>query len=150
MKVSDAGEVSRNWEELKQKEGKNSVIDGLPKTMPALVRSQALQRRAAQVGFDWKELGEVLEKVAEELEELKQAKTSEERISEFGDLIFALANVARWLEIDLESALHLTNERFCRRFSYIENACRKRGIPIQKLSFEELDDLWEEAKRNLS
>ncbi len=146
LKVIDAEEVSRIWGKLKQEEGKNSILSGLPKTMPALAQSQALQRKAAQVGFDWKEFSRVLEKVVEELEELKQAKTQEERISEFGDLLFALTNVARWIEIDLESALHLANERFCKRFSYIEDVCQKRGVLVQELSLEELDILWEEAK----
>lgn len=146
LKVIDAEEVSRIWGKLKREEGKNSILSGLPKTMPALAQSQALQRRAAQVGFDWKEFSGVLEKVVEELEELKQAKTQEERISEFGDLLFALTNVARWIEIDLESALHLANERFCKRFSYIEDVCQKRGVLVQELSLEELDILWKEAK----
>lgn len=150
VKVSGAEEVSAQWQRLKQEEKEISILDGLPKSMPALVRCQALQHRAANVGFDWKEVDGILEKINEELEELREARSQRQRIQKFGDIIFALANVARWLDVDLEEALRLANDRFYKRFSYMEEVCRRRGIPIHKLSLKELDALWEEAKQELS
>ncbi|MCL0099078.1 nucleotide pyrophosphohydrolase, partial [Dehalococcoidia bacterium] len=97
--------------------------------------------------FDWKEIEGVLDKVREEMEELKQAKTHEQKVHEFGDLIFALANVARWMNVDLEGALRQTNERFRHRFAFVEGLSRKRGISLHDLSLEDLDALWDEAKR---
>ncbi len=151
LKVSNAEEVALNWEELKQREGRRerSILSDLPRNIPALACSQLIQQRAARVGFDWKEIDGVLDKVGEELKELKQAKDHQQRVREFGDLLFALANVARWLGIDLEGALRMANERFRKRFSYMEEICRRRGISLQSLSLEELDALWEEAKRSL-
>lgn len=150
VKVSGAKEVSAQWQRLKKEDKEISILDGLPKSMPALVRCQALQHRAANVGFDWKEIDGILEKINEELEELREAKGQRQRVQEFGDVIFALANVARWLDVDLEEALRLANDRFYKRFSHMEEVCRKKGIPIHKLSLEELDALWEEAKEELS
>lgn len=153
VKVSGAKEVSAQWQRLKREEEEEegiSILDGLPKSMPALVSCQALQHRAANVGFDWKEIDGILEKINEELEELREAKSQRQRVHEFGDIIFALANVARWLDVDLEEALRLANNRFYKRFSHMEGVCRRRGIAIHKLSLEELDALWEEAKEELS
>jgi len=147
--VADAEEVALNWEEIKQGEGKNqkSLLDGIPKDIPALAYSQIIQQRSARVGFDWKEIEGVLDKVSEELEEIKQAQMHQQKVHEFGDLIFALANAARWLEIDLEGALRQANERFCERFACMEELSRQRGISMNGLSIEELDALWGEAKR---
>ncbi|MCL0050251.1 nucleoside triphosphate pyrophosphohydrolase [Dehalococcoidia bacterium] len=149
-KAVDAQEVSLNWEELKRgEEGRNqgSLLDNMPANIPALACSQIIQQRAARVGFDWKEIEGVLDKVREEMEELKQAKTHEQKVHEFGDLIFALANAARWMNVDLEAAVRQTNERFCHRFAFVEELSRKRGISLHDLSLEDLDALWEEAKR---
>lgn len=149
-KVSGAKEVSANWQKLKQeREKRTSLLDGLSRSMPALARSQALQCRAAEIGFDWKEVEGILEKINEELKELKEAKDQEQRSQEFGDLIFALVNFGRHLNVDLEHALRLANDRFYNRFSHMEEVCRKKGISIDKLSLEELDALWEEAKKKL-
>ncbi|MFA4836045.1 MAG: nucleoside triphosphate pyrophosphohydrolase [Dehalococcoidia bacterium] len=152
VKVSGTEEVSQNWEEIKKGENKDrkSLLDGIPKDISALAYSQIIQQRAARVGFDWKEIKGVLDKVAEEVEEIRQAETTQEKADEFGDLLFALANTARWLQIDIESALRGSNERFCRRFAYMEELCRQRGISMNGLSIEELDSLWNEAKRALS
>jgi tetrapyrrole methylase family protein/MazG family protein len=149
LKVEDAREVLLSWERLKQEErGEGvSILASVPDNMPALAYSQALQQRAARVGFDWKELKGILEKLTEELEELEQARDQQQKVCEFGDILFALANVARWLGVDLEVALRQANKKFRDRFVYMEEACRRRGIAMEELSLEQLDELWEEAKK---
>lgn len=148
-KVKDTQEVVLSWEALKREErGGSSLLSSLPKGMPALAYSQAMQRRAARVGFDWKEIDEITEKLVEEIQELQQTTNHQQRIQEFGDLLFTLANIARRLDIDLEEALRLANERFYYRFSYMEEICRRRGISLDSLSLEEQNKLWEEAKQN--
>ena len=121
QKVQDAGEVELNWEALKQEEREEgeSLLAGLPEQMPALAHSQSIQRRVAGVGFDWKKVEEIIDKLAEEVAEIKQAPDQQERAKEFGDLLFTLANLARRLDIDREMALHSANQRFCRRFAYM-------------------------------
>ena len=108
-----------------------------------------MQQRASRIGFDWNDIDGVLGKVNEELEEIKRARTHQQRVHEFGDLLMALANAARWMEIDLESALRQANERFYQRFAYMEETSENRGICMNGLPIEDLDALWEEAKRNL-
>ena len=149
--AKSAAEVAHDWESLKQVErGKDSsLLDSVPGQMPALSYSQEVQRRAAGVGFDWKDIDGVIEKLAEEVSELKKAEDQAEKVSEFGDVLFALANVARWMDIDLEMALREANKKFYRRFSYMERVCRERGLELAKLTFEEQNALWEEAKRNV-
>jgi tetrapyrrole methylase family protein/MazG family protein len=149
-KVSTAQEVSINWEQLKNKErpGK-SILEGLPKGMPALSYSQAMQRRVARVGFDWEKTDDILDKLVEEVAEFKNAKDQQERVSEFGDLLFVMVNMARRLDIEPELALQQTNQRFARRFNYMEDACRQQGIQLSSLSLKEMDALWDEAKRKL-
>jgi len=150
-KAKDAQEVVQTWHSLKQEERQeDSILSSLPKGMPALAYSQAIQRRAALVGFDWRKVDDVIQKLAEEVEELERSPDRQERVREFGDLLFALANSARWLDIDLEDALRLANERFHRRFRYMEEACEQRGIALSSLSLEQQDELWEEAKEKLS
>ena len=150
-KAADAKQVIAKWEELKREEGKGgeSTLDGVPKGMPSLAYSQAIQRRAARVGFDWEDVEGIIEKLAEEVAELKAATEHQQRVREFGDLLFTLANIARRLDIDLEVALRQANERFYRRFSYMEQLCRERGIALESLSLEEQDALWEEAKHQI-
>jgi tetrapyrrole methylase family protein/MazG family protein len=147
-KVKDADEVSLNWQELKgrEKPENNSILAGVPKGMPALAASQSLQRRAATVGFDWEKLDDVMEKLVEEVNELRLAGSKEEQESEFGDILFTLSNIARRMEIELESALRQTNARFTRRFNYIEDSCRNKGIDLKSLTLAEMDSLWNEAK----
>jgi tetrapyrrole methylase family protein / MazG family protein len=146
--VKDADEVSLNWQELKgqEKPESNSILAGLPKGMPALAASQSLQRRAASVGFDWEKLDDVMEKLVEEVNELRQAGSKAEQESEFGDILFTLVNIARRMDIELESALRQTNTRFTRRFNFIEDACRAKGTDLKKLTLAEMDSLWNEAK----
>jgi len=149
VEVKDAREVLQNWEALKsgEREEGSSMLDSVPKEMPALSYSQELQRRVARVGFDWDDTGGVIRKLVEEVRELEEAENQEQKASEFGDLLFTLANVATHLGIDLESALRETNRRFYRRFAYMEGICRKRGLTLSGLSFDEQNALWEEAKR---
>jgi tetrapyrrole methylase family protein/MazG family protein len=149
LKVADAKQVIRVWETIKQEEREEgaSLLSSVPKGMPALAYSQAIQHRAARVGFDWKEFEGILEKLTEELKELEQAEDQRQRTQEFGDILFALANAARWLGVDSEQALSMANQRFCERFAYMEEACRKKSVSLHQLSLEELDKLWEEAKR---
>jgi len=148
-KVKDAEEVTLNWEVLKQEEREAdvSILANVPKDMPALGYSQSIQRRVAWVGFDWEDTEGVMDKLVEEVRELKQAGSQEEKAAEFGDLLFTLANIARRLGIDLEAALRGANQRFYQRFTYMEEVCRQRGLNFGELSFDEQDAPWEEAKK---
>jgi len=150
-RAANAEQVALEWEELKQNErGKDdSLLSSVPRGLPALSYSHSIQRRVAGIGFDWKEYEGILDKLTEEIREVKEAATRQEKIHEFGDVLFALVNAARWQGVDLEEALRLANERFNRRFRYMEEACRRRGISLRELSFEEQNALWDEAKSNL-
>jgi len=153
-KATTAREVLHNWELLKQNErrekaGKASALDGVPKELPALLRAHRLQEKASRVGFDWKEAGEVFRKVEEELSELKTAARTAglQRIEEeLGDLLFALVNLARFLQVNPEDALRKAITRFITRFQYMEEAMAERGKDLSEASLEEMDALWEEAK----
>jgi tetrapyrrole methylase family protein / MazG family protein len=153
--VGDADGVIRNWEVLKSAErdenGKGegqSILSGVPTIMPALSLAQEYQKRAARVGFDWPNIKPVLDKVYEELEELKEAKTQQRKEDELGDLLFAVVNLIRWFKVDAESALRKMDERFLKRFNYIEEKARIQGRKLQEMKLEEMDALWEEAKEN--
>ena len=149
LKVKDTEEVALNWEVLKQAErgADTSILASVPKQMPALSYSQEIQRRVAQVGFDWEDIDGVIEKLTEEVSELKRADSQERKAQEFGDLLFTLANITRRLGIDLEATLREANQRFYRRFTYMEEVCRQRGLNLRELSFDEQNALWEEAKK---
>jgi tetrapyrrole methylase family protein/MazG family protein len=149
LKVKGADEVLVNWEALKKQEKKEgaSMLDGVPDTMPALAYSQGIQGRVARVGFDWPDNSGVIDKLAEEVREYKQAEGQEQKEAEFGDLLFTLANIARRQGMDLESVLRQANRRFYRRFSRIEELCQERGLHLAELSFDEQNKLWEEAKK---
>jgi tetrapyrrole methylase family protein/MazG family protein len=151
-KVKDAEEVALNWEVLKgeEREPDASILESVPQQMPALGYSQEIQRRVAQVGFDWKDVDGVIDKLAEEVGEFKQADTEGQKAKEFGDLLFTLANIARHLGIDLEAALRQANRRFYKRFTYMEKVCRQRGVNFGDLSFDEQNALWEEAKKKVT
>ncbi|MDP2932064.1 MAG: nucleoside triphosphate pyrophosphohydrolase [Chloroflexota bacterium] len=150
-KVKSAGEVLANWEELKREErGEDvSMLAHLPKEMPALSYSQDMQSRVARVGFDWPDIDGVIDKLAEEVAEFKAAESQQRKAEEFGDLLFTLANIARRMGVDLESALRETNQRFYRRFAYMEELCLQRGLKLGELSLNEQNVLWEEAKREV-
>lgn len=148
----NADEVLRNWEADKQKEKphRESALDGIPKALPALMRAYQLQKKAARVGFDWEHTGQVLDKVEEEIKELRQAlgeKDPDKIHEEMGDLFFALVNVARFVNVDSEEALQFTNHKFVKRFQYIEQKLKIRGKTPEDSTLEEMDALWEEAKQ---
>ena len=149
-KVKDAEEVMHNWEELKKEEREEgkSMLAGVPKQMPSLAYAYEISRRAVRVGFEWENLDGVIDKILEEVKEIKAAGSREEKAQEIGDLLFTLVNYARWEGVDPEAALQEANQKFYRRFSTVEEICRKRGKELQKLSFQEWNDLWEEAKRD--
>lgn len=147
-KVGGSQDVVLSWELLKREErGTDSVLAGLPRGMPALAHGQALQRRAARIGFDWEDVGEVIDKVSEEVKELQDCADRRERAREFGDLLFALVNAARRLDIDPEEALQSANERFSQRFRHMEEDCRRQGVALSSLTLEQQDKLWEDAKK---
>lgn len=150
VEVESVSEVLRNWERIKREEGKGSMLAAIPAYLPALARSQEIQRRVARVGFDWHDNEGVLAKVVEEAEELTKAEDGESREQEFGDLLFILVNLARWLGIDAESALREANRRFCQRFAQMESICAERGLDLNQMTLDEMNELWEEAKRAAS
>ena len=152
LQVKDADEVLRNWEALKKEErgSETSILANVPRQLPALSYSQDVQGRVVRVGFDWENIDGVIDKLVEEVNELKQAGSQVQRMHEFGDLLFTLVNVARRLGVDSEAALREANQRFYRRFSHMEEACRKRGVNLGDLSFDEQNALWEEAKREVA
>ena len=145
--------VLKNWDKLKAVERANShepekgLLDGVPLALPALLQAQEFQDRAARVGFDWKELGGVLDKIAEEIQEVQEVSNEEELIAELGDLLFALVNLARWKKVDAESALRGTSMRFKKRFAYVEQGAKKQGRKLSGMSIDEMEALWQEAKR---
>ncbi len=145
--------VLKNWEKLKEDERKQNgvdeekgLLDGAPRSIPALSLAQEYQDRAARVGFDWPSIVPVIEKVHEELLEVEQAENEEELTRELGDLLFAVVNLVRWHKVDAESALRAMNRKFARRFKYIEQQARKDGRKLSEMSLEEMDRFWEEAK----
>jgi tetrapyrrole methylase family protein / MazG family protein len=145
VEVSSSQEVLQNWDAIKKNEGKSpSLLASVPRGMPALAYAQSLQKRAARTGFDWPSIDGALEKVHEEIQELQEPGAN--RAAEFGDLLFALVNVARWIDIDAEEALRQACRRFFQRFSWMEAACARQGVEMGSLSLAQLDLLWEEAK----
>ncbi|MGC4057481.1 MAG: nucleoside triphosphate pyrophosphohydrolase [Chitinophagaceae bacterium] len=151
ISVNDEADVRRNWEQIKKSEGKQSVLSGVPASMPALIKALRIQEKSAQIGFEWKRIAEVREKVAEELREMDEAVASgnQEHIEEeIGDLFFAMINYARFAGVDPEEALEKTNRKFIRRFRYIEEAADRMGKDIRSMDLAEMDALWNEAKRS--
>jgi XTP/dITP diphosphohydrolase len=151
VKVHDEEDVKRNWEKLKIKEGKRSVLSGVPKTLPALVKAMRLQEKAKQVGFEWENRDQVWEKVKEEENELDQAiaENDQEKIEEeFGDLVFSLVNFARFLNVDAENALEITNKKFIKRFSQMEEKAMASGKNLNEMTLQEMDSIWNQIKRD--
>jgi tetrapyrrole methylase family protein/MazG family protein len=154
VQVDGVKDVLQNWEQIKGEERKEKgvteekgLLDGVPKVLPGLAQSQELQDRAARVGFDWDHIQSVWEKVDEEMREIRAAEGNEEKLAEeVGDLLFAAVNLARWLKVDAESALRGTNQKFRRRFAYIERKARQQGRALAGMSLAEMDALWNEAK----
>lgn len=153
--VKDAGEVRDNWEKIKLSEGRKSVLGGVPHSLPALVKAYRIQEKASGVGFDWDKVSQVWDKVVEEIHEFKREVESAEEDSdrerleqEFGDLLFALVNYARFIDINPEDALEKTNRKFIRRFQYIEQGAENSGKALHQMSLEEMDAFWNEAKKS--
>jgi MazG family protein len=150
VKVQNDEDVKRNWEKLKLKEGKKSVLSGVPKSLPALIKAMRLQEKAMQVGFEWDNKDQVWEKVQEETEELQEAiqNGDQEKIEEeFGDLMFSMINFARFLNVDAENALEITNKKFIHRFTKMEEKALSAGKDLQNMTLEEMDSIWNEIKR---
>ena len=150
VQVNDAEDVKTNWENLKIKEGNKSILAGVPKSLPAVVKAHRIQDKARAAGFDWDEREQVWEKIEEELDELKTeiSQMNTERIeAEFGDLLFSIINAARLYGIDPEAALERTNKTFIRRFKHLEQQTIKSGRPLTSMTLDEMNVIWEEAKK---
>ncbi|MCC6500996.1 MAG: nucleoside triphosphate pyrophosphohydrolase [Anaerolineales bacterium] len=152
VELNGVDEVLANWEKLKEqerggKEAEKGILDGVPVSLPALSQAQEYQDRAARVGFDWNDIDGVLDKLKEEIEEVKSAETDFELASEIGDLFFALVNLARWKNVDAESALRGTNAKFKKRFAFVEQGAKKQGRNLSELSLDEMESLWQAAKK---
>lgn len=149
VKVENEEDVKQNWEKLKLKEGKTSVLSGVPVSLPALVKAMRLQEKAKQVGFEWENNQQVMEKVREEMNELEEAVESnnqDEIEAEFGDVLFSLVNYSRFLKIDAENALERTNKKFIRRFKAMETMAAQTGKRLDEMSLTEMDGLWNKVK----
>jgi MazG family protein len=151
VKVENDEDVKRNWEKLKIKEGKTSVLSGVPKTLPALVKAMRLQEKAKQVGFEWENKEQVWDKVKEEELELKEAIADGDQYKieeEFGDLVFSLVNFARFLNIDAENAVEITNKKFTKRFMQMEEKAMASGSELHAMTLQEMDAIWNQIKRD--
>ncbi len=150
VEVADEEEVKQNWENLKLREGRESVLEGVPKSLPALVKANRIQDKVAGVGFDWEEPQQVFDKVKEELEELQQEVSADNKDkieAEFGDVLFSMINYARFLKVDPENALERTNKKFIKRFKYIESKAKEVDKSLKEMTLAEMDVFWEEAKK---
>ncbi len=149
VKVTDEEDVKRNWEKLKMKEGKKSVLSGVPPSLPAIVKATRIQEKAKQVGFEWDKKEDVWKKVEEEMGELQEAVAGGEQAEiedEFGDVLFSLANYARFLHIDAEGSLEKTNKKFIRRFQEMESVAISSGKSLSAMTLEEMDAIWNQVK----
>lgn len=151
-KAETAGQVSQNWEQLKlkEKDGNESVLSGVPSALPALIKAYRIQDKARNVGFDWEQKEQVWDKVKEEFEELQQeiaVMDKEKAEGEFGDLLFSIINAGRLYGINPENALERTNRKFIRRFNYLEEHTLKQGLQLKEMSLQEMDKYWDEAKK---
>lgn len=152
VKVANEEEVKANWEKIKLKTGNKSVLEGVPKSLPAMVKATRIQDKAKGVGFDWEKTEQVWEKVKEELNELNEEviKENTEKIEdEFGDVLFSLINYARFIGVNPEDALEKTNKKFIKRFQYLEQEVKDNGKEISDLNLNELDKIWDKAKKNI-
>lgn len=150
VKVENEDDVKRNWENLKLKEGKKSVLEGVPNSLPALVKANRIQDKVAGVGFDWEQPEQVWEKVEEELSEFKeevQKGNKDAMENEFGDVLFSMVNYARFLKINPENALERTNKKFSKRFMYLEEKAKSLNKDLKDMTLAEMDVFWEEAKK---
>jgi len=151
VEVSSEEEVKQNWEQLKLKEGKKSVLEGVPNSLPALVKANRIQEKVAGVGFDWEKPEQVFEKLQEELAELQHEVNASNRDAieaEFGDVLFSMINYARFLKINPENALERTNKKFIKRFQYLEHQAKAINKSLHTMTLDEMNTFWEEAKKN--
>ena len=151
VKVNNEEDVKRNWEQIKLREGKISVLSGVPKALPALIKAMRLQEKAKQVGFEWENKEQVWQKVEEEIEELNGAiaqKDQKKIEEEFGDVVFSMVNFARFLNVDAENALELTNKKFIERFTQMEQTALAKGMNLNDMTLEQMDAIWNEIKQN--
>lgn len=147
VNAEDEETVKANWEKIKLKEkGNQSVLGGVPKSLPALVKAMRIQEKARGVGFDWDHQDQVWEKVQEEMREFQEATERDKQSGEFGDLLFSLINYARFVDINPEEALERTNKKFIKRFQYLESESKKDGKSLGEMTLEEMDEYWERAK----
>lgn len=150
IEVKDEEEVKQNWEKLKLKEGKTSVLEGVPKSLPAMIKANRIQDKVAGVGFDWEAPDQVWKKVQEELSELNaeiENGNTDKIASEFGDVLFSMVNYARFINVNPENALEKTNKKFIQRFQYLEQAAKKEGKQLTEMSLAEMDVFWNESKK---
>jgi XTP/dITP diphosphohydrolase len=148
--VKNEADVKRNWEQLKLREGRESVLEGVPKGLPAIVKASRIQEKVAGVGFDWEKPEQVWEKVQEELTELNEeikAGNKENTEKEFGDVLFSMINYARFIDVNPENALEKTNKKFINRFQFLEKAAKKKGKELSNMSLTEMDVYWEKSKK---
>ena len=151
-KVSGAREVERNWERIKAEEraasgNRKSPVDGIPAILPALAAAQLMQDRVARAGFEWDDISGVLDKLTEEVEELRRAETHEEKVHELGDVFFVLVNLSRWIDTHAEDVLRQANNRFRSRYLGMEQLASERGLDFESLPLDEKEELWQEVKR---
>ncbi|MFO8233948.1 MAG: nucleoside triphosphate pyrophosphohydrolase [Bacteroidales bacterium] len=149
--VDDDKEVEKNWEQIKMKEGYKSILSGVPDSLPAMIKANRIQQKVRGVGFDWDEKEQIWDKVKEEVEELKEEVGNIDRAkmeSEFGDLMFSLINAARLYDIDPETALEKTNNKFTKRFKYLEKQTLNKGRKLTDMNLDEMNVIWDEAKKN--
>jgi XTP/dITP diphosphohydrolase len=149
--VEDEDQVAENWESIKIKEGKESVLDGIPNPLPALIRAQRMQEKAANVGFDWPEFSQVWDKLEEELQEFKEVLETgdhQKRRDEFGDLLFSLVNVGRFFDLNAEDSLRSTNKKFISRFQYIEQQLDRENKTLSDATLKDMDKHWNQAKKS--
>jgi XTP/dITP diphosphohydrolase len=143
----------QNWEDLKRKEGTKSVLAGIPSSLPALVKANRIQEKVRAVGFDWEKKDQIWDKVQEELKELQQEVKDDNQDdieNEFGDLIFSIINAARLYEVDPESALERTNQKFMNRFKFLEDKTINQGVSLKNMTLEEMNVIWDQAKKSNS
>ena len=147
--VNDVKQVKENWEKLKLKEGKKSVLEGVPKSLPAIVKAYRIQEKVRGIGFDWQNKNQVWDKFQEEIEEFQREEKkndSEKMEEEFGDILFSLVNYSRFVNVNPEDALEKTNKKFIRRFQFMEQKIKEDGLDLSKLSFEQMNTFWDMAK----
>ena len=150
VNVDSSSDVEKNWEELKQREGTGNVLAGVPKGLPALIKANRVQEKVRAVGFDWDVREQIWNKIDEEMNELKveiKAGNSAEIEKEFGDLLFSIVNAARLYDVDPETALEKTNRKFINRFNYLEERTLKRGLSLKEMNLDEMNSIWEQAKK---